>query len=32
MPRPAKPWYRVQKNGWYVTLNGRIVSLGVPGS
>jgi integrase len=31
MPRPAKPWYRAQKNGWYITLNGRIVSLGVQG-
>jgi integrase/recombinase XerC len=31
MPRPAKPWYRVQKNSWYITLKGRIVSLGVQG-
>lgn len=31
MPRPAKPWYRVQKNGWYATAGGRVVSLGVQG-
>jgi integrase len=31
MPRPAKPWYREQKNAWYITLNGRITSLGVQG-
>jgi integrase len=31
MPRPAKPWFRASANAWYVTLNGRKVSLGVSG-
>ncbi len=29
--RPAKPWYRASKNGWYVKVNGRQVRLGVTG-
>jgi integrase len=31
MPRPAKPWYRAQKNSWYATIGGSVVSLGVQG-
>lgn len=31
MPRPAKPWYRAQKNAWYATIDGSVVSLGVQG-
>lgn len=31
MPRPNTPWFRKSKNTWYVTLNGRLVSLGVAG-
>lgn len=31
MPRPASPWFRTSANAWYVTLNGRKVSLGVQG-
>src|SRR5262245_48147444 len=31
MPRPAHPWYRAQKDCWYVTDNGRTVSLAVRG-
>jgi integrase len=31
MPRPNTPWFRKSKNTWYVTLNGRMVSLGVAG-
>jgi integrase len=31
MPRPAHPWYRKSKDCWYVTLNGRMISLRVPG-
>jgi len=31
MPRPAKPWYRAQKNAWYATIDGNVVSLGVQG-
>ena len=31
MPRPSKPWFRTSSNAWYVTLNGRKISLGVFG-
>mgnify|MGYP002779642399 CR=1 FL=1 len=31
MPRSAKPWFRESKNGWYATVGGRKVSLGVAG-
>src|SRR5262249_16151522 len=31
MARPTKPWFRASKNGWYVTVDGRKVSLGVRG-
>jgi len=31
MPRPNAPWFRTSKNAWYVTLDGRVVSLGVTG-
>src|SRR5690348_17027479 len=31
MPRPSKPWFRAAKGSWYVTIDGRKVSLGVRG-
>ncbi len=31
MPRPAQPWFRKSSNAWYVTLNGKKVSLGIFG-
>jgi integrase len=31
MARPSKPWYRASKDTWYVTLEGRKVSLKVKG-
>ncbi len=31
MPRQARPWFRASKNSWYITLNGKKVSLGVTG-
>jgi integrase len=31
MARPGKPWFRAGKGGWYCTLDGRKVSLGVRG-
>jgi hypothetical protein len=31
MARPSKPWYRAGKYNWYVTLDGRKVSLQVRG-
>jgi len=31
MARQSKPWFRVSKNTWYITLNGRKLSLGVRG-
>ena len=31
MSRPSKPWFRASKGTWYVTLNGKKVSLGVQG-
>jgi hypothetical protein len=31
MARPSKPWFRASKNTWYITLDGKKVSLGVQG-
>src|SRR5690606_25467071 len=31
MARPPYPWFRESKGTWYVTVNGRKVSLGVRG-
>jgi integrase len=31
MARPSKPWFRASKGTWYVTVDGRKVSLGVQG-
>ncbi len=31
MPRQSKPWFRTSANAWYVTLDGKKVSLGVFG-
>ncbi len=31
MPRPSKPWFRASKQTWYVTIEGKKVSLGVRG-
>src|SRR5262249_14231060 len=31
MARPSKPWYRASKDSWYVTVNGKKLSLGVRG-
>jgi integrase len=31
MARPSKPWFRESKNAWYVTVDGKKVSLGVRG-
>jgi integrase len=31
MPRKAKPWYRADRDGWYVTHEGRQTPLGVSG-
>src|SRR5262245_51013656 len=31
MARPSQPWFRASKNTWYVTLEGKKVSLGVRG-
>jgi len=31
MARTARPWYRSSANAWYVTVNGRKVSLGIRG-
>jgi hypothetical protein len=28
MARPQKPWFRMSKNTWYATVNGKKVSLG----
>jgi integrase len=31
MARPSKPWFRQQRNGWYVTVDGKKIALGVTG-
>jgi integrase len=31
MARPQKPWFRESKGTWYVTVNGKKISLGVKG-
>lgn len=31
MSRQSAPWFRTSKNAWYITLNGKKVSLGVSG-
>jgi integrase len=31
MPRESRPWFRKGKGGWYATVAGRVVSLGVRG-
>jgi integrase len=31
MARPVKPWFRKSKGTWYVTVNGKKISLGVKG-
>src|SRR5688500_5690621 len=31
MARPSRPWFRASKGTWYVTVNGKKVSLGVQG-
>jgi integrase len=31
MARPSKPWFRASKGTWYVTVDGKKVSLGVKG-
>jgi hypothetical protein len=27
MARPAKPWFWKERNGWYITLNGKRIQL-----
>jgi hypothetical protein len=31
MSKPCRPWYREQKDCWYVTIDGKRVYLGIKG-